>query len=67
MSTLLLALGLVMIVEGLAYALAPSLIERMLEALRSLPEAAVRQIGLLIIVTGLILVWFAWRLGAGFM
>lgn len=65
MSTLLLALGLVMIIEGLAYALAPSLIERMLEALRALPEAAVRQLGLLIVVSGFILVWFAWQLGAG--
>ncbi len=66
MSTLLLALGLVMIIEGLAYALAPSLIERMLEALRALPESAVRQLGLLIVVSGLILVWFAAQLGAGF-
>ncbi|WP_299676975.1 DUF2065 domain-containing protein [uncultured Roseobacter sp.] len=65
MSTLLLALGLVMIVEGLAYALAPSLIERMLEALRALPESAVRQLGLLIVVSGFILVWFAVQLGAG--
>ena len=57
MSTLLLALGLVMIVEGLAYALAPSLVERMLEMLRSLPDAAVRQMGWLVVVTGAILVW----------
>ena len=63
MSTLLLALGLVMIIEGLAYALAPSLIERMLELLRSLPEAAVRQMGWLVVVTGAILVWTAWQLG----
>ncbi|MEP2640801.1 DUF2065 domain-containing protein [Roseobacter sp.] len=64
MSVLLLALGLVMIIEGLAYALAPSLIERMLEALRALPQTAVRQLGLLIVVSGLILVWLAWQLGA---
>ena len=63
MSTLLFALGLVMIVEGLAYALAPSLVERMLEALRSMPEGAVRQIGLLALVTGLICVWGAYQLG----
>ncbi|MEO9651521.1 MAG: DUF2065 domain-containing protein [Roseobacter sp.] len=63
MSTLLLALGLVMIVEGLAYALAPSLIERMLEMLRTLPEDAIRQVGLLIVVTGFILVWAASQLG----
>ncbi|GFE48757.1 hypothetical protein So717_05100 [Roseobacter cerasinus] len=66
MSTLLLALGLVMIIEGLAYALAPSLIERMLEVLRTLPQTAVRQVGLLIMVSGLILVWFAAQLGAAF-
>ena len=63
MSLLLLALGLVMMIEGLAYALAPSLIERMLEMLRSLPEAAVRQIGWLIVVSGAILVWLAFQLG----
>ena len=55
---------MVLVIEGLAYALAPSLIERMLEALRALPEAAVRQLGLLIMVSGLILVWLAWQLGA---
>ncbi|WP_300038162.1 DUF2065 domain-containing protein [uncultured Roseobacter sp.] len=63
MSILLLALGLVMIIEGLAYALAPSLVERMLEILRSLPEAAVRQIGWLVVVSGAILVWLAFHLG----
>jgi uncharacterized protein YjeT (DUF2065 family) len=52
-----------MIVEGLAYALAPSLIERMLEMLRSLPESAVRQMGWLVVVTGAILVWAAFQLG----
>jgi uncharacterized protein YjeT (DUF2065 family) len=52
-----------MIVEGLAYALAPSLIERMLEMLRALPESAVRQMGWLVVVSGLILVWAAWQLG----
>ena len=64
MSTLLLAFGLVMIIEGLAYALAPSLIERMLEMLRSLPESAVRQMGWLVVVTGAILVWLALQIGA---
>ena len=63
MATILLALGLVLIVEGLAYALAPSLIERMLEALRQIPEAARRQVGLLALVSGLILVWLAHQLG----
>ena len=60
---LLLALGLAMIFEGLVYALAPSLLERMLETLRSMPEGAVRQIGALVIVCGLVLVWAAFQLG----
>ena len=38
--------------------------EETLEALRAMPEAAVRQIGLLIVVSGTILVWLAWQLGA---
>ena len=63
MSLLLLAFGLVMILEGLAYALAPSLLERMLEALRSLPESAVRQIGALVVVAGFFLVWLAFQIG----
>ncbi len=37
-ATALLALGLVLIVEGLVYALAPSLVEDLLAALRSLSE-----------------------------
>lgn len=59
----LLALGLVLIVEGLAYALAPSLIERVLEMLRSLPIPARRQMGGLAMVSGVILVWVAFQMG----
>jgi uncharacterized protein YjeT (DUF2065 family) len=36
MQTAILAIGLVLVIEGLAYALAPSLIERMLETMRQL-------------------------------
>ncbi len=63
MGTILLAFGLVLIVEGLAYALAPSLIERMLEALRALPEQARRLVGLLCVISGLILLWGAYQIG----
>ncbi len=62
-ATVFLAFGLVLLVEGLAYALAPSLIERMLEMLRALPEPARRQVGLLSAVSGLILVWLAYQVG----
>ncbi len=65
-ATTLLALGLVLIVEGLAWWLAPSLVERMLETMRDLPPPARRQIGLLGVVVGLILLWIAHRFGAPF-
>ncbi|MFU8883022.1 MAG: DUF2065 domain-containing protein [Rhodobacterales bacterium] len=57
--TALLAIGLVLIVEGLAYALAPSLIEQLLAALREIPEPARRTLGLLAIVAGVAFVWLA--------
>ena len=60
---IVLAIGLVMIVEGLAYVLAPFLIEQVLEILRSLPGASRRQMGGLILVFGLLLVWGAFQLG----
>ena len=63
MSFVLLALGSIMILEGLVYALAPSLLEQMLELLRRLPEAALRQMGALVVVVGLMLVWLAFQLG----
>ncbi|AVO36956.1 DUF2065 domain-containing protein [Pukyongiella litopenaei] len=64
MTNVLLALGLVLIVEGLAWVLAPSLVERMLELLRELPVEARRQLGALALVSGLILLWLAHWLGA---
>lgn len=62
--TTFLALGLVLIVEGLVYALAPSLIDQLLLALRALPVESRRLLGLLAIVLGLIMVWVAKTLGA---
>ncbi len=62
LGNILLAFGLVLIVEGLVYVLAPSLVERMLEMLRSLPEDARRQVGGLAVVVGLILLWAAHRI-----
>jgi uncharacterized protein YjeT (DUF2065 family) len=63
-ATLFLALGLVLIVEGLVYALAPTLVEQMLVALRAMPPEARRMLGLLALVAGLALVWLGKTLGA---
>lgn len=57
------AVGLVLIIEGLAYALAPSLIERLLQTMAETPQQARRIMGALGVVIGLILVWVAQLLG----
>ncbi|SLN50669.1 hypothetical protein ROJ8625_02509 [Roseivivax jejudonensis] len=48
-----------LIVEGLAYALAPSLVERVLEALAAMPLEARRTLGLLTALTGVAVLWLA--------
>jgi len=60
----LLAFGLVLIVEGLVYALAPSLVESLLDRLRALPVEMRRNIGLGALALGLVLVWLGKHLGA---
>jgi uncharacterized protein YjeT (DUF2065 family) len=59
-----LALGLVLIVEGLVYALAPSLVEDLLAALKNLSLEARRMVGLGALTLGIVLLWCAFALGA---
>lgn len=46
---------MVLVIEGLVYALAPSLVERMLEALRAMPLDVRRTLGLATLTSGLVL------------
>ena len=64
MAMIFLAFGLVLIVEGLAYVLAPSLVERLLQMMRQLGLQERRQVGAMAIVLGMILLWIAFQLGA---
>lgn len=64
MAWALLALGLVLMVEGLLWALAPRLIEDLLAALRALSLEERRLAGLAALALGLALVWAARMLGA---
>lgn len=57
--TVIQGIALVLIIEGLAYALAPSLIERMLEALRAMPIDMRRMVGLSALATGVAMLWIA--------
>ncbi|MCR9169016.1 MULTISPECIES: DUF2065 domain-containing protein [Marivita] len=55
--TVIQGIALVLIIEGLAYALAPSLIERMLEAMRDMPLDMRRLIGVSAIAAGITMLW----------
>ncbi|MFP4239689.1 DUF2065 family protein [Rhodosalinus sp.] len=63
MEYVLLGLGLALVLEGLVYALAPGMIEQLLEALRALPHETRRLLGLGAIALGLAFVWLAMQLG----
>ena len=61
----LLAIGLVLIVEGLVYALAPSLVEDLLEALKNLSLEMRRTFGFLVLVLGVCFLLAARAMGGG--
>jgi uncharacterized protein YjeT (DUF2065 family) len=64
MSWVLLALGLVLVVEGLALALAPSRMEDALRLIASLGRERRRMLGLVALALGVGLVWVARGMGA---
>jgi uncharacterized protein len=57
MSDLVVAIGLVMVIEGLLWAAAPRLGLRLLEAAAEMPEHALRTAGAAAIAVGFVLVW----------
>ena len=59
MQELILALGLMAVIEGLVLALAPLRFEQILEMLRDMSLQARRNLGLAIIAGGVVLVWVA--------
>lgn len=56
---LLLALGLVLSLEGLVLALAPSRIDELLDLIRRMPVEVRRNLGLGALALGLALIWLA--------
>jgi hypothetical protein len=63
-ATLIYAIGLVLVVEGLAFALAPSRIEDALDLLRRMGRDARRLAGLTALAAGVALIGLARWLGA---
>lgn len=64
MALLILAIGLVLAVEGLVLALAPSRIEAALDWLRSQTAERRRLLGLVALAGGVVLIWLSRALGA---
>ncbi|MFZ1728464.1 MAG: DUF2065 family protein [Albidovulum sp.] len=54
---LLLAIGMVLSLEGLVLALAPSRIDRLLDLLRQMPVETRRNLGLAALALGVALIW----------
>ncbi len=63
MAYILLAIGLVLVLEGLVYALAPSIVEDLLAALKSLTLEQRRMIGLGALALGVIFLTVALSMG----
>jgi len=57
MSDLVVGLGLVLVIEGLLWALVPNLAARLLEAAASVPQKSLRTAGWGSVLAGLALVW----------
>jgi len=57
MSDLIVAIGLVLVIEGLAYAAFPQAIRRMLKMVEETPDRTMRTGGLSIACLGLVIVW----------
>ena len=63
MSWLLLGLGMVFVIEGLVFALAPSRLDEVVDLIRRIPPETRRLMGLAAVAIGVLLVWIARALG----
>ena len=59
MSEVITALGLVFVIEGLVYTLAPGRLKGMLQMIEQVPDETLRTGGLIAICVGVGLVWLA--------
>ncbi|MEM9279213.1 MAG: DUF2065 domain-containing protein [Pseudomonadota bacterium] len=57
MSDLIVAIGLVLVLEGLIYAVFPGSMRKMVEEMARLPDASLRSFGLGALCVGVFIVW----------
>ena len=58
MSDFLTGVAFFLIIEGLVYALAPSVLKRVAELLPQIPEGQLRVSGITAVALGVVMVWF---------
>ena len=57
MSNIIVALGLVLVIEGTLWALAPGLGRRLLQAAAETPESNLRLVGAAAVAIGVLVIW----------
>lgn len=57
MTDLAVGIGLVLVIEGLAYALAPALMKSVMAQMQHAPDQTLRMIGAISIAIGVLVVW----------
>ena len=60
-SELVVAFGLILVIEGVLYSLFPAAMKRMLEQIQTLPVSVLRSAGLFSAVLGVLIVWLMRR------
>ncbi len=58
MNELITALGLLLFIEGLFFAIFPSRIKSMLELIKNTPENKLRTFGVIFLVIGFLIIWY---------
>tara|TARA_B000000441_G_C21630800_1_gene283282 strand:+ start:116 stop:301 length:186 start_codon:yes stop_codon:yes gene_type:complete len=57
-SDIITAIGLLLFIEGLAFAIFPSRIKNMLKMIENIPENKLRSIGIFFLLVGFFIVWY---------
>ena len=58
MKDLITALGLLLFIEGLFFAIFPTRIKNMLKSIDGIPPAKLRNIGIFFLLLGFIIIWY---------
>jgi len=58
MKDLILALGLLLFIEGLFFAIFPTRIKNMIKAIEKIPETKLRSLGVFFLILGFLIVWY---------